>query len=899
VDIMSRLQDIQRRRPHAPAGAAVRLRPWGAGLAGVVATVATVALGATACGDDEGTQAPDPDRVVAVETFVEPTSITAGDTATVTCVGFNYLGDVVTGASFSAVVEPPAGVTVTGMEIRATRAGTLAVACLEVWGEVLDPSPATLEVTPGPPVTTVMEVSPATIKAGEDAAAICFVADAHGNDTGHGRFVSSTPSGLTVAGGRVTGTVAGSFQLTCETNDVPSSAYGTATLVVEPNEPVGMALTFDPPERSYPTQRAIHVQGVGVDAHGNVATEPFDVRDLAIAPEGHHILMGDDLDRVRFTLEGHYTVTATAAHDTGMSASAPLIIDQTPPTLTVTSPDRGEVHDVATSVTVAGTVGDNLDALESLLVAGVAVDIGPAGGAFSHELPLAYGLNLIDVVATDTSGLSTTVTRAVEKSTEFFPMQGRTLETDGVATAAVLVMDQEAMDDLAALVKLIIDNLDFGALVSNPLASFPCVNGACTLDFTGVEFTSSAIDLLLQTGKLHLRAELVDMKAIITLFAPCDGCAQDPIPLPGSANSARVTLDTDVVISVVGGQTRAEALNTTVTMDGLNVVIPDPTGLLQAVITLAIGLIETELVSALEVLFAALVEEQLGDALGGLFDVLNIQQSFDVPSPVSGQPPNTVNVNIVAKGVDISPERLQLRLDGIAASAQALRPHPSLGSIGHRGCRPFTSISFPPPAPMVIGLHDSLINQLLYAVWEGGTLSLELGPGDAADLFDGFPIDDLDLKVVPLLPPVFNSCEGPNILQIGDLFVDASFTLGGLAVHLVLWLQAEAEIDMVFEKNEDGVLQARLVLGEIDPLIFEIVTNEGFFEGNDEGILELIRGALLPELLSSVEGMASFDLPSIDLGGLTGAVPEGTILNLDVREVVRDNAYLTIRASLE
>ena len=121
----------------------------------------------------------------------------------------------------------------------------------------------------------------------------------------------------------------------------------------------------------------------------------------------------------------------------------------------------------------------------------------------------------------------------------------------------------------------------------------------------------------------------------------------------------------------------------------------------------------------------------------------------------------------------------------------------------------------------------------------------------------------------------------------------------GEPIHLGLWINTEAPVSVEFQHNEEGALQARLVLGELDPMWIEVVINEGRFADNDEAVVGLVQGQLVPQLPSTLTDSATFTLPSIDLGAMTQAVPEGTIINLDVREVGRDNAYLTVQGALE
>ena len=109
--------------------------------------------------------------------------------------------------------------------------------------------------------------------------------------------------------------------------------------------------------------------------------------------------------------------------------------------------------------------------------------------------------------------------------------------------------------------------------------------------------------------------------------------------------------------------------------------------------------------------------------------------------------------------------------------------------------------------------------------------------------------------------------------------------------------RVEAPIIVAIAPNEEGALTASLQLGEMDPMWIEVVINEGRFAGNDEAVIGLVQGQLVPQLLSTLTDSASFTLPSIDLGSMTSAVPAGTVINIDVRDISRDNGYLTVEGA--
>lgn len=109
--------------------------------------------------------------------------------------------------------------------------------------------------------------------------------------------------------------------------------------------------------------------------------------------------------------ENAFTVTAAVdGRETRSSAPVVVTLDQTAPVVTITAPVDGTLTNLQVT-TVAGSVEEaNLSALT---VGGTAVQV--SGGAFSHQLILADGANLITVTATDAAGntgtASVTITR--------------------------------------------------------------------------------------------------------------------------------------------------------------------------------------------------------------------------------------------------------------------------------------------------------------------------------------------------------------------------------------------------------------------------------------------------------------------------------------------------------
>jgi RHS repeat-associated protein len=102
--------------------------------------------------------------------------------------------------------------------------------------------------------------------------------------------------------------------------------------------------------------------------------------------------------------------TATDVAGNSASASATVNLDETPPTLSVTSPTNGATF-TSSALNVTGSVSDALSGVSTVTCNGIAATIST--GSFSCALTLTTGANTITVQATDVAGNTTTQTEGV------------------------------------------------------------------------------------------------------------------------------------------------------------------------------------------------------------------------------------------------------------------------------------------------------------------------------------------------------------------------------------------------------------------------------------------------------------------------------------------------------
>lgn len=116
--------------------------------------------------------------------------------------------------------------------------------------------------------------------------------------------------------------------------------------------------------------------------------------------------------------DGPHTIAFNAKDNDGNAAAqktVTFVVDTVAPTLTITSPNDNIKANQATCV-VSGTTNDATSSPVSVTINGTSVTVG-TDGSFSKSITLNEGANTITIVATDSAGKSTTVTRTVTLDT--------------------------------------------------------------------------------------------------------------------------------------------------------------------------------------------------------------------------------------------------------------------------------------------------------------------------------------------------------------------------------------------------------------------------------------------------------------------------------------------------
>lgn len=150
--------------------------------------------------------------------------------------------------------------------------------------------------------------------------------------------------------------------------------------------------------------------------------------------------------------DGSHTIKIDASDNDGNAATQKSVafkVDTVPPTLSVSSPVDNLVTNQA-SCTVAGTTNDITSSPVTLTIklnSGTAEAVTVAdNGAFTKTLTLVNGKNTITIVATDSAGKSTTVTRTVTLDTGAPVISSVTITPNPVDCGATYVIAVEVTD---------------------------------------------------------------------------------------------------------------------------------------------------------------------------------------------------------------------------------------------------------------------------------------------------------------------------------------------------------------------------------------------------------------------------------------------------------------------
>ncbi|MEZ4337469.1 MAG: hypothetical protein R3B82_12685 [Sandaracinaceae bacterium] len=869
---------------------------WRAG--GLVAVLLMVMAG---CGEE--TVAPPDGGIefdpVDVDT-VAPELVAAGQPLAISCVLIDAMGETFAPpagleGSFRFVPEDSVERLEDGTWI-ATQAGRVEVACTFDSLRLTDATPAIIEVVPGDPATIVTHLDLDSIEAGELDDVTCEVFDAYGNPVeGTSPTARAEPAddGNTFDG--LTGRFerAGQFDVYCE---LPGATSRPDLLEVRPGLPASLVLSRVPFQPVYAQGQVIDIAREVHDRFGNPI--PDAVVPVTSSPPGMEL--GDG--RFRYLADGRYTLTARVQpptqDDVPLERSTIVIVDGDGPAIRCDSPYDGEILDRSPTGTVmfSGQVAD-ISGVSTAVVNGETVPVN-AVGRFEAEVPIHYGINFVDVSATDGVGRQASRTCAFLVSDTWAPDDrtfSDTLSLRMRQNAFDDVVRTDGLDSLADVLHTMLNSTELRNTIHRSLSASPTLKpSGCDSSVLGVcvlrsEVTyrdlqipgPNSVTLTLVTGGIQANVRVQNLRIRIRVRGHVAGI---PYDTEGWVTFRDVTVRAILDASLSGGRPRIRVRSGSVSTT-VGTIDTNFSGIDGAIIDIVVDLFNGTVRNLVAGLVRDFVTNNVNDVLDGVIgglDISSLGTSFDVPR-LDDDSTIPLTFGVGFSTLSTTSSRM---LFGIGTRLYTPPAHarPTYGAPARAGSR---LLDVSGTQSTGIGVHEAILNQALHALWRGGFFDATLD----STTIGGVP-NGVSATLATGLPPVAEVDDGGRVrvslgavslnLLYPELFTEPIQVSLGAVVSMRARLVGE---DLDFDDLMVEEIYFSTDLATLDPATRDTI--EGFLRR----LLERILRPALNDALPAIP-IPSFTLPSsVSAYGL----PAGAVLGIVMPTMAMEPPHVVLR----
>ncbi|MBM4370846.1 MAG: hypothetical protein FJ098_04285, partial [Deltaproteobacteria bacterium] len=463
-------------------------------------------------------------------------------------------------------------------------------------------------------------------------------------------------------------------------------------------------------------------------------------------------------------------------------------------------------------------------------------------------------------------------------------------------------------DDISSLLDIILNDLDLSSFIPNPVASA----GPYKVYLGKVTYDDPWVSVTLGDGTIGAQLEIHGINIPVEAKGSCKVLFIDFCPdVSGDVNIGEIQFLFHMALSIVNNNIQAQVLESKVLIGDIDVSID---GILGWLVGWLVDWVVDQYSPMLKQMVQTMVDEQVQSVILGLLGQLDLSQELDIPNPlVPGAPGAHLLMDTVISDLSLDPTGVYAHLAGSVLAGKNINKNP-LGSIGRASCLNWVEETFQWDTEQFaqIGIHDDLLNQILFSAWWGGLLdmvvpldqivdpsTLELeGIGTLEDL----GITDIVATTEFYLPPIITSCNDAEqlMMEVGDIYVELSMKMLNEPVTIGVFasLAAEADIDIVQLPN--GKQEFSLGIGTIDPLVTQVSYVSDNLAGAQGFMTMIVQAILLPTLLTNLtEGaLASFELPEINMSELSNLLPPNWVMRFVIKDFYRVDGYTTIEADL-
>ena len=389
------------------------------------------------------------------------------------------------------------------MQLRALAFGiALSVVTLAACGDNIHPGDE-----PQTPARIVTRVTPDPVTAGDTLTATCIVYDADDHeiaDVSPTFTISPADPNTAITDLTAVVTKAGHYAGQCALGDLFGNNAGFDVVHALP---AALMIDKQPNQQVYAIGATVTITHAVADRYGNPIDDAVLV-DTSTLGNGAGPISNVNANAFAYGSEGSYHVHSQVMPPTDggtdVSANLDLIVNQNGPAIACGAPVDGSMLNMApgTAVAFTGTATD-ANGTMSVTVNGAPATVD-AAGAFSASVTTRFGINFIDVVATDEYGVTTAKVCTFLVANQWAP------ESSTYADTLALRLGQSAIDDnnrnnginsLADLLYTVANSsglhstLDSALLAANPIKPEGCdysVLGLCIYR-SGIDYVSSSL----------------------------------------------------------------------------------------------------------------------------------------------------------------------------------------------------------------------------------------------------------------------------------------------------------------------------------------------------------------------------------------------------------------------
>lgn len=438
-------------------------------------------------------------------------------------------------------------------------------------------------------------------------------------------------------------------------------------------------------------------------------------------------------------------------------------VDDPPPVLEVTSPERGTLAE-GNTITVTGRVTDNGPV--KVTVAGAEVPVAQ-DGTFTASVQVGSGIEIIETHAIDGSGNDVRDVRAVLAGT-LGPTDG---SSPGEVGARAGVSALRAVGDAIARGAEAVD-FTAAAKAMNPVYKNDGCLGA-TIDVTSVDLTNIDAALVPKTGLLS--TDVVIDNVVVKLHAKfkvaCIGGSTDI-----TVRASKTAIHGDLSLRVANGALATSLPTASVSFTGFSLDIGGVPGAIES-------LLRNEARKAAEKALTGVIRDNVpplaDNAIAGLL-------AKPVQTNILG---HDATISVTPSTVAITPAELfvgvktKLTIAGGEGGTFLTTPTSLSGAMsGDQG--------------LGVAVDDDVVNQLFAGLWAAGALDQQLSIDAIPALGLLLDNDARSLQLSVSLPPTVSTDTGALVLALGDMIVTVKDEAGAevqkLALSLTTTLAAEA-----------------------------------------------------------------------------------------------------------